>query len=281
MLPVVFRIPEWIPLLGDQAVTSFGVMLLAAFLAAGFIFTRRLRRVAPRAAGWDLVVTAAVAGLVGAKATHLAVHAALGLPSGGLGRGGLDWFGGLAVGAVAVLWHARRLGLESGPIAGLAAAPLALGLAVGRVGSFLVGADYGLPTSLPWGVRFPAGAPPTTPTNLREVFGVDVPAGAVTGDFAWVHPTQLYEAALSLAIFWLLERRAARAGGPAVAGWRLFGLYLILAGAARGVVELVRAKQDQLWGPITVDLLFALAVVAVGFLLWNRYARNFELSEIA
>ena len=36
---------------------------------------------------------------------------------------------------------------------------LALGYAVGRIGCFLVGDDFGMPTTLPWGVKFPAGVP--------------------------------------------------------------------------------------------------------------------------
>lgn len=85
-----------------------------------------------------------------------------------------------------------------------------------------------------------------------------------------MHPTQLYEAVLSLVIFWLLLRcgDAARPGG----GWRVLGLFLILHGCARAAVELFRPKQDRLTGPITADLLLALATVAVGLAL--RRARG-------
>jgi phosphatidylglycerol:prolipoprotein diacylglycerol transferase len=48
-------------------------------------------------------------------------------------------------------------------VRGLAAASpgLALGHAIGRVGCFLVGDDYGRPSTLPWAVAFPKGLPPT------------------------------------------------------------------------------------------------------------------------
>lgn len=282
MAPVLFRIPDWVPGLGDQAITSFGAMLLLAFLVAGGLFVRRLREHQPGTVGWDLVVTAAVAGLVGAKLLHLVVHGLLGLPSGGLGRGGLNWFGGLGAGAAAVLWHARRQRLDTRIVAAAAAAPLALGYAIGRVGSFLVGADYGLPTSLPWGIAFPAGVPPTTPANLMAEFGVGVPAAARAGDFARVHPTQLYEAVLSLGVYGILRRRGSSRGrwnGSRTGGWSLFGLYLALGGTARAVVELVRVKRDQLAGPLTVDLLLALAVVGVGAVLWRGRDRSAESSE--
>lgn len=54
---------------------------------------------------------------------------------------------------------------------------LALAHAIGRVGCFLVGDDYGIPSDVPWAVAFPEGLPPT---SLR------------------VHPTQLYETAALL-----------------------------------------------------------------------------------
>lgn len=284
MIPVLFRIPDWIPIVGDQAITSFGVFLLLAFLAAGWLFVHQLRDQRPGAAGWDLVVTAAVAGLLGAKLLHLAVHGLLGLPSGGLGRGGLDWFGGLAAGAAAVLWHGRRLGVDPAALAGAAAAPLALGYAIGRIGSFLVGADYGLPTSLPWGVAFPAGVPPTTPGNLMAEFGVRALAGSqagALGDFVRVHPTQLYEAALSLMAFVVVWREGGRRNNSRMGGWRLFGLSLLLGGAARVLVELLRVKRDQLAGPVTVDFLLALAVVAVGVALRSRGQQSARVSEVA
>lgn len=263
MIPVLFRFPEWIPLLGGQAITSFGVLLLAAFLAAGALFARGLRASRPDSRPWELVVTGAVAGLVGAKVLHLAVHAALGLPGGGLGRGGLDWFGGLALGAGAVLWQARKARLSLALVAGAAAPALALGYAIGRVGSFLVGADYGLPTTLPWGVAFTAGAPPTTPANMVMIFGADPAAGAWSGEHVRVHPTQLYEAALSLGILaWLLKARAR--------GWAALAWFLILSGTARAVVEPLRAKRDVLFGPVTVDLILALATVMIGLYLRGR-----------
>lgn len=276
MIPVLFRVPDWIPLVGEQAITSFGSLLLVAFLVAGWLFVRRLRLHQPDAVGWNLVVTGVVAGLLGAKLLHLVVHTVLGLPGGALGRGGLDWFGGLAAGVAAVLWHARRQGLRPAVVVGAAAAPLALGYAVGRIGSFLVGAEYGHPTALPWGVAFPAGVPPTTPANLMAEFGVGVPSGARTGtlgDLVRVHPTQLYEAALSLMVFVVLRREEARRNESRMAGWRLFGLFLLLGGASRSLVELIRVNRDVLAGPITVDFLLALAVVAVGAALWLRAQR--------
>jgi phosphatidylglycerol---prolipoprotein diacylglyceryl transferase len=266
MRPVLFRFPDWIPFMGEQPITTFGVMLLAAVLAAGALFVRRLRRHAPSNAGWELVVAAAVGGVIGAKLLHLGVHAALGIPGGGVGRTGLTWFGALAGGTAVLFWQARGRHLPAAVVAGAAASPLLLGYAIGRVGAFLAGTDYGLPTGLPWGMAFPVGAPPTTPSNLWTLFGVETPARALAGDFVRVHPTQLYSAALSLAGLAVVERfdRSGQGAWLAGGGWRLFGYALILNGAARIPVELLRAKQDHVFGPITVDLVLALTVTALG-----------------
>lgn len=289
MIPVLYRFPSWIPVLGDQAITSFGALLFVALLAGGALFVRRLRgrdplrpggeaALAP-SGGWEVVVAAAVGGMIGAKLMHLGIHAALGLPSAALGRAGLDWFGGLIGGAAAGLWQARRAGLDLALVAAAAAPAIALGYAVGRVGSFLVGADYGVPTTAPWGVAFPAGAPPTTPANLVQRFGAAVPPGGRAGDFVRVHPTQLYEAVLSLGILYLLLRSAGQR--TARWGWRVAALFLILHGSARAAVELVRAKEDRLAGPITVDLLLALGTVGAGIALHGRGRRVPRATEPA
>src|SRR5256885_4919725 len=110
----------------------------------------------------------------------------------------------------------------------LTAAPLALGYALGRVGCFLVNDDYGIPSTLPWAMTFPAGLPPTTVGNLTQMH-VRFPPGADPAQLVAVHPTQIYETVLMLLAFWWLWRL--RDHGHAI-GWRVGG-YLMLAGAGR------------------------------------------------
>jgi prolipoprotein diacylglyceryltransferase len=88
--------------------------------------------------------------------------------------------GGLIGGLIAVEWTKRRLGITR-RTGDLFAVPLAVGIAVGRIGCFLSGLQdqtYGKATSLPWGVDF--------------------------GDGIARHPTQLYEFLwLGLLAYWL------------------------------------------------------------------------------
>ena len=151
----------------------------------------------------------------------------------------------------------------------LAAPALAAAYALGRVGCFLVNDDYGRPTTLPWGVKFPQGLPPSTAGNLHQLFGVPMPPGIDSSTVMAVHPTQLYEVAAMLivyAVLWSLRRR----GHPV--GW-LFGLYLILAGVERFLVEIVRAKDDRFLGPFTLAQLASVVLVVIGVLLFSLWRR--------
>jgi phosphatidylglycerol:prolipoprotein diacylglycerol transferase len=156
-------------------------------------------------------------------------------------RGGLSWFGGFVGGVGAGLWslHRRRIPI----VAALAAAApaLAIGHAIGRIGCFLVGDDYGTPTDLPWGIAFPKGLPPTT-----------VP----------VHPTQLYEAVGLVVIAWLLIRWRRRR----TADVTLFARYLVLAGALRFAIEFVRVNAPIV-GSLTLAQLFSGAMIVAGLLV--------------
>jgi phosphatidylglycerol:prolipoprotein diacylglycerol transferase len=147
----------------------------------------------------------------------------------------------------------------------LTAAPLALGYALGRVGCFLVNDDYGIPSTLPWAMKFPEGLPPTTVANLEQLH-VKFPPGTSPADVVAVHPTQIYETTLMLFVFWWLWRLRAHGHGT---GWR-FGVYLVLAGVERFLIEFVRAKDDRLLGPFTLAQVTSVLLVVTGLLIMQR-----------
>lgn len=239
MYPVLVRI-------GSFEVTSFGVMVAIAALVGLNVFGRELRRRGFPDEAVNAAVGGVLGGLAGAKVIW-SIEFAGSAPFSDLlfSRGGLSWFGGFAGGVSVGLWllHRYRVPL----VAGLAAASpaLAVGHAIGRIGCFLVGDDYGKPTTLPWGIAFPEGLPPTT--------------------FP-VHPTQLYEAAL-LAVLAVVLFRLSRAG----ASDRLvLGTYLGAAGAIRFVIEFVRVNAPVA-GPLTLAQLWSLALISAGAILLSRY----------
>jgi len=254
--------------LGRFQLTGYGLALMCAFLIAGWVFASDLERVGrDTAIAWDSVVFAVIGGLIGGKIYYaLLVHDWSAITS----RGGLVWYGGFAggvTGVVAYLWWKRESILKMGD---LIAPALAAGYAVGRVGCFLVGDDYGVPTSVPWAVAVPQGSPPSTARMLAQEFHLAMPAGTNPDQVLAVHPTQLYEVAMALAIFALLMRLKRHRYGP---GWR-FGVYLALAGMARLFVEIFRAKDDRILGPFTLAQACSAIVIAIGVTLILRAQRQ-------
>lgn len=265
MYPVIFELPEWFPFLGGEAITSFGVFMLLAFLTGAYVIRAEMARVGqdPEKA-WDLVFMGVVGGIVGAKLYYVVLNLPLALenPRMILSRGGLVWYGGFLLATALVVWEIRRQKLPLPQTADLIAPALALAYGVGRIGCFLVGDDWGLPTSSPLGVRFPRGTPASSVQNIEQQFGVTVDPALIEqyGQIVPVHPTQLYEVAATTLIFLFLWR--IRRHGHAK-GW-LFMLWLALAGVERFLVEFLRAKDDRFFGVITVAQLFSLAIVAIG-----------------
>jgi phosphatidylglycerol:prolipoprotein diacylglycerol transferase len=239
--PVLFRI-------GSFEITSFGVMVALGALAGLWVFRRELLRAGLPEAALDAAVYGLVGGLLGAKllyvTEHLAENSFWALF---LDRGGMSWFGGFVGGLVAGLLTIRLKGWPTIAILAAATPALAVGQMLGRVGCFLVGDDYGRPTTLPWGVAFPEGLPPT----LERV-----------------HPTQLYEAVFLAVLAWVLIRWR-RAG---VADRVVLGRYFVIAGAFRFLLEFVRVNVRVL-GPLTVAHMFALLVVALGVVILAWPAR--------
>jgi phosphatidylglycerol:prolipoprotein diacylglycerol transferase len=235
MYPTLVRI-------GDFELTTFGALVAIAALVALWIFHRELTRGSLPESGTDAALLGVLGGLAGAKLIW-AIEFRHDAPFLSLlfSRGGLSWFGGFLGGVGVGLWALRRRNIPIVPALSAAAPALAIGHAIGRIGCFLVGDDYGRPTNLPWGVAFPKGLPPTT-----------VP----------VHPTQLYEAAGLAVIAWLLIRWRRRG----VADAAVFARYLVLAGSLRFVIEFVRVNA-HVAGPLTLAQLFSMAIITAGLLV--------------
>jgi phosphatidylglycerol:prolipoprotein diacylglycerol transferase len=245
---------------GPLEITGFGLAVVAAFAIAQVVVTRELARRGHQDhadAAPDVVLAALVGTLVGAKLYFVLLTGEL---SALWSRGGFVFWGGF-IGSVLFCWlliRAKKLTFARyADVAGIA---IAAGYAVGRTGCWAVGDDYGRPWNSPLAVSFPNGAPPTTAGVLRQMFGAAIPPGTPAEAVIAVHPTQLYETAMGLAMFAVLWRLRAHRHAE---GW-LFGVYCVLAGAERFLVEFVRAKDDRFFGPFTSAQMIALAVAAVG-----------------
>lgn len=251
--------------IGPLSVSPFGVMMMLAFLAAYWQLFKGLQA---RDAGSEedasaLLLAAGIGGIVGAKIYYAVLYQDVSLL---LTRAGLVWYGGLILGAAAVLLTIRRRRLPFGHVADAAALGLALGYAVGRIGCFLVGDDYGVPTSLPWGVAFEVGVPPTTVGAMTQAFNLDLEGSP--GDLLRVHPTQLYETLLAGGI-WLWGRKRFGVWAPGRTALAVFGLLAV----ERFAVEFLRAKDDRFFGVLTLAQIISLAIVVVLIVWWRRLGR--------
>ena len=244
--------------LGPLQLTGFGFAMLLCFVIGQMAGTEDLERRGQESEVMaDLTVAAVIGGLVGAKLYYAILVGDVGAI---FSRAGFVFWGGMMGGIVAcaavVLWKKESFTkLSDATAPGLAAA-----YAVGRTGCWAVGDDYGTPWNGPLAVAFPDGAPPSTVANLTQQFGLteyaDLPAQQVLA----VHPTQLYEVAMGLVMFWILWRLRDH---KHAAGW-LFGAYCALQGIERFIVEFFRAKDDRIFGAFTVAQVIALVFIATG-----------------
>ncbi len=263
MIEELFRI-------GPVSISPFGGLMVIAFLLSWMQLRWGVRRleIGDEEDASAVLLAAGIGGIAGAKIYYAILY---GDPGSLIERSGLVWYGGLLLGTASVLLVARRRGLPLIPVVDVSAATVALGYAIGRVGCFLVGDDYGMPTELPWGVSFPYGLPgPTTAEFLRREYGASIPPEVPAGELMRVHPTQLYETALCLAIWgvgvWLIRRRAAT-GTVALT-------VLSLMATERFLVEFFRAKDDRLLGQFTVAQLISVLVLVVLLALWQWRRRR-------
>jgi phosphatidylglycerol---prolipoprotein diacylglyceryl transferase len=258
--------------LGPLELTGFGLAVLAAFAIAQIVCQREFWRRGQNAeadAMPDIVMAALLGTLIGAKTYYVVLT---GDPSAFFSRGGFVFWGGF-MGSVALCWatikYKKLIFLRIADVAGIA---IAAGYSVGRSGCWAVGDDYGRPWSGPFAARFPEGAPPSTVSVMTSQFGATFPPGTPGTTVVAVHPTQLYEVVLGFvmfAILWRLRKHRFQEG------W-LFGVWCVLAGIERFVIEFFRAKDDQTNSGLTTAQIIAITVftIGVGLLIARRGSRE-------
>ena len=267
MYPILFQF-------GSFTISSFGVMMVIAFLLGNYLL-----RIDVVAEGYDAIIAddiifrAAIGGILGAKFYYLIENIPTGQAADNINGliniiagiftlngeriafgiqnfgAGLVFLGGLVGGMAAVSWYIYRKNLNWFKIADLAAPFLVLGHGIGRIGCFLVGDDYGIPTNLPWAIAFPNGLPPT---NIA------------------VHPTQLYEMSAYFIIFFYLRYRKRN---QTFSGEIIFE-YLFLGGLSRFMVEFIRINTKYIFGLSGAQYLSILMMAIGAYQLWKMRRLN-------
>ncbi len=243
---------------GPLQITGFGIAMLLAFVIGQMIASENLEaRGQDAEIMGDVTVAAVLGGLGGAKLYYAILT---GDPAAIFSRAGFVFWGGLIGGIVAsaaTIWYKKG---SFAQVSDATAPGLAAAYSVGRSGCWAVGDDYGRPWDGPLAVSFPDGAPPSTVANLVQQFGVKGYEGVSPTEVLAVHPTQLYETAMGLVMFFILWQFR---NHKHAAGW-LFGAYCVLAGIERFIIEFFRAKDDRMFGVFTVAQVIAIIFVAGG-----------------
>ena len=249
---------------------SFGIFL-GAWLASKYIE----REGEDANLVWDSLLWVLIPGLLGARLWYVGQEIV-----GGRGLiyindpiqiinfrgGGMNIFGGVVFGLIAVIVYTRQTGKEGWLLADAALLGALVGQAIGRIGNWVNQELYGPPTTLPWGVKIPAASRIGEFANLT-LYPVD------TTRF---HPTFFYE------FIWLLLSFAAlvylwRRFKPLVIRGTMTGGYLLLAGVGRFWIEFFRPDQPRVplsppYNNLSFGRLFALLYVFAGLLLLlDRY----------
>jgi phosphatidylglycerol:prolipoprotein diacylglycerol transferase len=97
---------------------------------------------------------------------------------------------------------------------------------------------------------------------MNAEYHANLPASISPDTVMSVYPTQLLEVVLGFVMFTVLWRLRKH---EHASGW-LFGVYCVMAGIERFIVEFFRAKSDMV-GPITSAQVVALGITAVGIVL--------------
>jgi prolipoprotein diacylglyceryl transferase len=235
--------------IGPFEVHAYGVLYIAALVAAVFITVRRWEaQGGSRSDVYDVAIWAFPAGLVGGR-IYFDLTSSGEVPPHWWGPfavwdGGMGIWGGIALGTIVGLWRLRRRGIPMAPFLDAAAPALLVAQAVGRVGNYFNQELFGGPTNLPWGLEIsPAHRPPGYESD------------------ATFHPTFLYEIIwnLSLAAFlvWLGHHRRIRPPG-------LFALYVTGYSAFRIFEESLRVDPAHHILGLRLNLYVAVVLTIAG-----------------
>src|SRR5260370_23088145 len=266
--------PSMIPFLhlGPLTIPSFGLMVATGLLVAAYLlqadFDRRREQFLKSGyqksgtpshhdEGFLIIGIAGLAGLVGAKLYH-AFQDPSTWKAELISRYGFAWFGGFLGGFVTLLFLARHYKIPTLEFMDLCSPAAAVGCAIGRIGCLRSGdGDYGVLTTLPWGMSFPNGVVPTMDR---------------------VHPTPLYEFFIWLAIAAILWRVGKKAVSGAGTTGDVFCYYLILTGVARFLIEFIRINPRSFFGLSNAQAASLVSIV-VGVILFWRIKSNATLQS--
>jgi phosphatidylglycerol:prolipoprotein diacylglycerol transferase len=173
-------------------------------------------------------------------------------------NGGMSFHGGL-LGVIFAMWlYARKIGKNFVDITDLIAPVVPIGLGAGRIGNFINGELWGKVTNVPWGMVFPnAGSAPRHPSQLYEF---------------------LLEGVVLFTVLWIYSIKPRPR-------WAVSGLFLMLYGLFRLLIEFVREPDAQIgylaFGWVTEGQVLSLPMVFLGLIMMlYAYRGKIQCSNI-
>lgn len=312
MYQELFRIPGL-----DLPVYGYGVMLVIGFFAAVSLCKYLAKRSGLDPEIFvNAALVALITGVVGARLSHVLenfsdftrpdLSAWQNLKNVfNMREGGLTYYGGFLLATPCTLLYGYyknvplRLGMD------IVAPCLMVGLGFGRIGCFLNGCCHGAECDLPWpmGVTFPyysnafldQAYDPRRPLDLPPALtSIDPQTGkmrvatprmlessgpehvALSRQYRSrkVHAAQLYSTITAWILAGLLVAYFTLPHAPG----RVFALLLMLEGAARFVLESLRAE-PPVWGRLSLSMCLGLLLVLGGAILWLVFGRFGSLEK--
>ena len=218
--------------LGPVTIYSYGMMVAIAFLFGIYIAkVEAIRKGIKIDLVYDLVFYLVIGSLIGARVYYLAFFSPSSFITDPVSilkvwQGGLAIHGAILGGMLTGFLFSKFHKISFWKLADLIAPSIMLGQTIGRIGCFLNGCCYGVPTESIFGVRFPEGSLPNIVYSGLSV-----------------HPTQLYELILNLigfSVLWSIRRKIRFNGG-------LFLLYLMIYNCIRIFVSSLRGDSLYIW----------------------------------
>ncbi|HON07297.1 MAG TPA: prolipoprotein diacylglyceryl transferase [Verrucomicrobiota bacterium] len=238
--------------LGNLTIYWYGIFVAAGILAGLWIASRyaRLRGITAETI-IDSGIWLVISGLIGARLFYVILNWKTNFANQPfyevfmIQKGGLVYYGGLLGGILGGIIFSKIKKIPILRLLDVLAIGLPVGHFFGRIGCFMNGCCYGKETTLPWAVHFP---------SPHETFG------------KVVHPTELYEAILNLALFFYLVRyyKKGKPDGSVAA------CYLISYGLLRFAVEFLRGDYPPyqlLFGFLTPAQGLSVILIAIGIVL--------------
>lgn len=248
MRPILFHLPDWLPVAGGAPIPSYGVISAVGAILASLVFAALVRASGKDGnKAFELLLETVIVAMLASKVVGLLFQdpmAGVSLWERLVKTGGV-WYVGFLSGVGWMAIRARSLGLPTMSVIDHAACAVPVGHAFGRLACFMAGCCYGSACELPWAVTFTSEA-----AHARAGTPIGIP----------LHPVQLYEMSTEFILagflsFWLLRKK--RYDGETGL------LYLLLYGIVRFLFEFLRDDHRGGFGALSTSQTISLMILAI------------------